>query len=305
MSQEFNPLYGTATDLAPGIRRIVAPNPSPMTFTGTNTYLVGTTDIAVIDPGPANTAHLDAILNAIDSSQHISHILVTHSHLDHAPLARPLAQISGAPVCAFGDASAGRSAIMQALFWADHTSGGEGIDTAFVPDETVADGQVLSGSDWCLEVLHTPGHLGNHICLGFNDICFTADHVMGWASSLISPPDGDLTDFMASCQRLQARTWRRFYPGHGEIIDDPHGRLEWLITHRKAREAAILAVLRQRAADVSAITAAVYTDTPENLRPAAERNVLSHLIDLYGKSRVQSLGTLTADAVFEIVSEAQ
>lgn len=304
MSQEFNPPYGVATDLASGIRRIVAPNPSPMTFKGTNTYLVGTTDIAVIDPGPLSTPHLEAILQAIGATQKISHILVTHSHLDHAPLARPLAQKSGAPVFAFGDASTGRSAIMKALFGTNRASGGEGVDTAFLPDETVADGQMLSGSDWSLEVIHTPGHLGNHMCLAFNDACFTADHVMGWASSLISPPDGDLTDFMSSCQRLQMRAWRRFYPGHGGVIDDPHGRLEWLISHRKARETAILAVLSEQAADVTAITAAVYRDTPEDLRAAAERNVLSHLIDLYGKSRVQPLGDLTAEAVFEIVSGA-
>ncbi len=302
MAQDFSPPYGVATELAPGLRRIVAKNPSPMTFTGTNTYLVGTSDIAVIDPGPLNAAHLQAILQSIGPGQSISHILVTHSHLDHAPLARPLAEHTGAPVLAFGATSAGRSAIMQEVFGKKPTINGEGIDQAFLPDETVCDGQIISGDSWQLEVLHTPGHLGNHICLGWNDVCFTADHVMGWASSLISPPDGDLTDFMASCHRLNSRVWHRFYPGHGDVVTAPRERLDWLIAHRTAREAAILSALRSGAADVPTITAAVYSGTAGNLLPAAERNVLAHLIDLYGKSRVRVLGELSVDAVFEETS---
>ncbi|MEM9872377.1 MAG: MBL fold metallo-hydrolase [Pseudomonadota bacterium] len=298
---DFDPAIGVPEILEPGLRRIVAPNPSPMTYRGTNTYVLGTTDLAVVDPGPDSAPHLAAILASVGSGQQITHIVVTHSHLDHAPLARALTQATGAPVYGFGDAQAGRSATMQALARTGYTGGGEGIDHTFAPDITVGDGAVITGSDWTLEVLHTPGHLGNHICLGWGDACLTADHVMGWASSLVSPPDGDLTDFMASCERLAARTWRVFYPGHGAPIADPAARLAWLIQHRRAREAAILTALADGPSSATGLAHAIYTDTPAALLPAASRNVLAHLIDLMGKSRVTHGGPLTEDALFSLV----
>lgn len=297
----FDPRVGVPETLAPGVRRIQAPNPSPMTFRGTNTYLLGTRDLAVVDPGPAHPAHLEALLNALTPDQRITHIIVTHAHLDHAPLAAPLAARTGAPVLAFGPAQAGRSAVMARLAQSGLSDGGEGIDHDFVPDVHVADGDRIEGTDWALEVIHTPGHLGNHICLGWEDACLTGDHVMGWASSLVSPPDGDLTDFMASCARLAARSWRVFYPGHGDEISEPNARLDWLIAHRKAREAAILAVLDTGPASAEAIARAVYTDTPVALLPAATRNVLAHLVDLTGKSQVRALGRLSSDVAFERV----
>ncbi|WP_295317652.1 MBL fold metallo-hydrolase, partial [Roseobacter sp.] len=205
---EFDPAPGVAEEAEPGLRRILAPNPSPMTFRGTNTYLLGTRDLAVIDPGPVSEPHLRAILDAVLPGQRISHIIVTHAHLDHSPLAAGLSAATGAPVLGFGPAHAGRSTVMTRLALTGMAEGGEGIDTAFSPDETLADGDIIEGDGWSLEVLHTPGHIGNHICLGWGNRCFTADHVMGWASSLVSPPDGDLTDFMASCARLMARDWR-------------------------------------------------------------------------------------------------
>ena len=170
---DFNPVPGTPDLLQPGARRILAPNPSPMTYRGTNTYLIGEKGLAVIDPGPV---------------------------------------ITGAPVLGFGPASAGRSTVMQHLVDQGLHGGGEGIDTAFLPDIELSDGEVITGDGWSLEVLHTPGHLGNHIALALEDVCFTADHVMGWASSLVSPPDGDLTDFMASFRKLRARPSEGFYP---------------------------------------------------------------------------------------------
>ncbi|MEM8577084.1 MAG: MBL fold metallo-hydrolase [Pseudomonadota bacterium] len=295
---DFDPQIGIAETLEPGLRRIVAPNPSPMTYRGTNTYLVGSGEIAVIDPGPNLPAHLDAILTALGPGERISHIVVTHTHVDHSPLARPLADATGAPVLAFGGPEAGRSAVMTALAGSGLAGGGEGIDTDFVPDTALADGAVIAGADWLLEVIHTPGHLGNHIALGFGDACLTADHVMGWASSLVSPPDGDLTDFMASCTRLAERPWRIFYPGHGAPITEPAARLDWLISHRKAREAAILTALAQGPADAAGLARAIYTDTPEALLPAATRNVLAHLIDLLGKGQVLHEGPLSATARF-------
>ncbi len=295
---DFNPVIGVPETLAPGIRRIVAPNPSAMTYRGTNTYVVGTRDLAVIDPGPLDLNHLEAILAACGPTQKISHIVVTHTHLDHSPLAKPLSERTGAPVWAFGTARTGRSRIMMELAESGLAGGGEGIDEAFEPNHLLRDGEVLRGTDWDLEVIHTPGHLGNHICLALQDLCFTADHVMGWASSLVSPPDGDLTDFMASCARLQQREWQRFMPGHGATIDAPHARLNWLIDHRKSREAAILNALGSQPATARALTQTVYTDTPPKLLPAAERNVLAHLIDLIGQSRVKALGPLDGTVKF-------
>lgn len=295
---DFDPPVGVALEIAPLVRRILAPNPSPMTYRGTNTYIVGTSDLAVIDPGPEADAHLDAILAAVGSTQKITHIIVTHAHIDHSPLAAGLSQRTGAQVYAFGPASAGRSAIMQDLAATGLAAGGEGIDVAFAPDVRVADGDVIGGSDWTLEAIHTPGHIGNHICLGMGDLCFTADHVMGWASSLVSPPDGDLTDFMASCAKLQQRKWARFFPGHGAPIEDPAARLEWLVSHRLSREAAVLEALKTGPATAATLAEMIYTETPPALLSAATRNVLAHLIDLVGKNRVAPMGALSADAKF-------
>ena len=297
---DFDPMIGVAESLEPGLRRIVAPNPSPMTYRGTNTYLLGTRGLAVIDPGPENDAHLESIFAAVEPGQQITHIFVTHSHLDHSPLALPLAARSGAPVLAFGAARAGRSEVMQTLAARGLMGGGEGIDEAFTPDQTLPDGAVVEGDDWTLEALHTPGHIGNHLCLGWGDACFSADHVMGWASSLVSPPDGDLTDFMSSCARLQKRDWRVFYPGHGGAIEDPAGRLEWLIAHRLSREAAILEALKAGPQDAATLAQMIYTETPPALLGAATRNVLAHLVDLTGKSQVSPVGPLQGDAAFQL-----
>ena len=295
---DFDPPIGQAQELEPGLRRIVAPNPSPMTYRGTNTYLLGTSGLAVIDPGPASAAHLEAILAAVTQGQYVSHILVTHSHLDHSPLAPALAAVTSAPILAFGGAEAGRSAIMSQLAATGLMEGGEGIDRDFAPDMCLTDGQILSGEGWQLNVIHTPGHLGNHLCLGWGTACLTADHVMGWASSLVSPPDGDLTDFMASCAKLAARQWRVFYPGHGDAVHDPNARLEWLIAHRKAREAAILEALSAGPSTAQDITARVYHDVAPALLPTATRNVLAHLVDLYVRQVVKPSGPLSAKGAF-------
>jgi len=294
----FDPPIGVAEALDRDVRRIVAPNPSPMTYRGTNTYLIGSRDIAVIDPGPMSTAHLNAILGSLEPGQQITHILVTHTHLDHSPLARPLADATGAQVLAYGEALSGRSAIMQDLAQAGEIGGGEGVDHAFFPDSTLEDGDTVTGDGWHLEVLHTPGHIGNHVCFAMNDICFTADHVMGWASSLVSPPDGDLTDFLASCAKLQTRGWRVFYPGHGALVEDPGARLDWLVAHRLGREASILAALQDGAATPAQLAARIYTETPAALLGAATRNVLAHLVDLYGKNLVEPVGTLSQQTLF-------
>lgn len=298
---DFNPAPGMPVELAPGLRRLLCPNPSPMTYRGTNTYLLGTTEIAVIDPGPDDPLHLEAILDAIGLSARITQIIVTHSHLDHSPLSRALAQKTGAPVLAFGDATAGRSAIMSALAQSGLAGGGEGIDHAVRPDQILQEGDQVTGEGWSLEVLHTPGHLGNHISLAWGEACFTADHVMGWASSLVSPPDGDLTDFMASCRKMAARNWSVFYPGHGAPILDPNARLDWLISHRLEREAQIRAALETGSATAQKLAAAIYTDVAPALLPAAERNVFAHLIDLYGRDIVRTEDPLGIASRFALI----
>jgi len=292
------PRPGLAQTLEPGLRRILAPNPSPMTYWGTNTYLLGTGGLAVIDPGPASKTHLAAILGAVEPHQRITHILVTHAHVDHSPLAAALARATGAPVLAFGDALAGRSAVMRDLAAGGLAGGGEGVDAGFVPDCSLADGATVSGDGWEITALHTPGHFGNHLSLAWGDALFCGDLVMGWASSLVSPPDGDLSDFMASCARLQARRWRVFHAGHGAPIAAPNDRLDWLIAHRTARAAAILDALAGGPASATALARRIYTDTPAPLLPAATRNVFAHLVDMVGKNQVAPEPNLTADARF-------
>ncbi|MEM9523568.1 MAG: MBL fold metallo-hydrolase [Pseudomonadota bacterium] len=277
------PRAGTAQMLEPGLRRILAPNPSPMTFWGTNTYLVGESALAVIDPGPDIDAHLGAILAALAPHQSVSHIFVTHSHTDHSALAARLSETTGAAVHAFGASTAGQSASMRALAAQGGIDGGEGVDAAFSPHVVLRDGETVQGKGWSLTAFHTPGHFSNHLCLSWRDVMFTGDHVMGWASSMVSPPDGDLTAFMASCRRLQTRADRRFYAGHGAPVDDPAARLDWLIRHRLSREAQIIRALESAPASATELAARLYTDVAPALLPAAARNVLAHLIDLQAR----------------------
>ncbi|BBU56459.1 MBL fold hydrolase [Mameliella alba] len=298
---DFQPRTGIAETLAPGLRRVLAPNPSPMTFRGTNTYLLGTGGIAVIDPGPDDPTHLQALLDALTPGQEITHILVTHAHLDHSPLARDLSRRTGAPVLGFGPAQAGRSAIMRKLANEGLVGGGEGVDSGFVPDIVLADGDTVAGDGWTVEALHTPGHMANHLSFAWGDVLFSGDLVMGWATSLVSPPDGDLTAFMASLERLQERPWSLFHAGHGAPVTAPAERLEALLTHRRGRETAILEALTQTPATARDLAERIYTDVPPALLPAATRNVLAHLIDLTSKSRVAPVGDLSAEAVFRSI----
>lgn len=298
--KETRPEVGIAEDLGNGVRRILAGNPSPMTYWGTNTYLIGTRDVAVIDPGPDDPAHMAAILDALDPGQRISHILVTHSHMDHSPLAARLAAEVSAQVYAFGPSGSGRSKVMQRLSAAGLADAGEGVEAGFAPDVVLTDGAVIEGSDWRIEAIWTPGHLGNHLSFAMGDVVFCGDLVMGWASSLVSPPDGDLSDFMTSCRRLRARPASVFHAGHGSPITDPHARLDWLIGHREGREAAILAALEDGPETARRLAERIYIDTPAALMGAATRNVLAHLIDLYGKNIIKPIGDLSQDAQFSL-----
>ncbi|HEY0212824.1 MAG TPA: MBL fold metallo-hydrolase [Paenirhodobacter sp.] len=284
--------------LEPGVRRIVARNPSPMTRDGTCTYVVGTGVVGVIDPGPADPLHIQALLAGLAPGERVGAIFVTHAHLDHSPGARLLAQATGAMVHAFGAVDAGRSAIMTRLMAQGMMGGGEGADAAFQPDVTLADNARVSGDDWTLQALHTPGHFGHHLSFALGDAVFTGDAVMGWSSTLISPPDGDLGDYLRSLTRLAEYGARRFYPGHGEPVDTPHARLTELTAHRHARSHQIMAILHKRPATVSFIVDAIYHDLSADLHASAARNVFAHLIEMYSRNEICAEPFPTPDAVF-------
>ena len=232
--------------------------------------------------------------------ERIALILVTHAHLDHSPLARALAERTGAPVAAFGDARSGRSATMEALAEGGGLGGGEGVDRGFAPDRRLTDGEVVTLGGLAVTALHTPGHFGNHLAFGVGDVVLVGDLVLGWASTLVSPPDGDLGAFLASCGRVRARGARLLLPGHGTPVADPAARIDWLLAHRREREAQILGALRLGPAEPSQLVARIYTDTPRALWPAAERNVLAHLIDLSERGAVEPLGPLGPRATFRL-----
>ncbi len=304
-SQDHSPQIGEPEPLCDGLRVITAPNASPMTFTGTRTYLLGLTSLAVIDPGPANEAHLGAILASVQPGQSISHILVTHPHLDHSPLAGRLAALTGAKVMAFGASHAGRSSIMTKLAETAEIGGGEGIDTDFTPHIPLADGQTIEADDWTLEAIHTPGHQSSHLSFRWQDKLFSGDHVMGWASTLISPPDGDLTQFMTSLERLKGQGFTRFFPGHGQVVETPETIIDHLLTHRRSREADILERLQDGPATPRALTRMIYTDVPQALHGAAERNVLAHLIDLTDRGVAKPMGDLSPSSLFRLIPQAK
>ncbi|SFG09629.1 Glyoxylase, beta-lactamase superfamily II [Palleronia marisminoris] len=283
--------------LEPGLVRIVAPNPSPMTERGTNTYLLGDPQaVAVIDPGPAHDDHLAAILSAI-GDRDVTQILVTHAHLDHSPIAARLSRHTGAPILAYGDARAGRPERMEGL---TDLGGGEGVDANFVPDRQLADGEVIETPAGPVEAMWTPGHFGNHLAFLWTGAAFSGDLVMGWASTFISPPDGDVGAFLDSCRRLNERAPRRLYPGHGAPVEDPPARIDWLIAHRKAREAQVLDALCEAPGTPASLAARIYADIPPAMLPAATRNVLAHLIDLTARGHVRHHGAAGSDTTFHL-----
>lgn len=296
--------YGEAVEIVPGLRRLLVRNPSPMTYWGTNTYLLGVDRFAVVDPGPDDAAHLDAILRACGGAGRIDAIYVTHSHRDHSPLAARLVRASGAPVIARGDSRAGRSDRMSRLAEQGGIGGGEGTDEAFRPDICLDDGAVHATPAGSLRAIATPGHFANHLCFEIvgTGIVLTGDHVMGWASTLVSPPDGDLTDFLASLEKLAARAGDRLYlPGHGPAVDTPAERVAELHAHRRMRESQIREALADAPGTAAQLAERIYIDTPAALLPAAARNVLAHLIDLQARGLAQAAEGPLAQAEFRLV----
>lgn len=269
--------------IAPGIRRLLAPNPSAFTFTGTQTYIVGEGEVAVIDPGPDESTHVARLLDAL-ASQRVTAILVTHTHRDHSPASRPLAAATGAPIVGCAPL-----AIAD-----DGPRADASFDFDYAPDRVLADGESVGGEGWTLEAVATPGHTSNHLCFALKDqkALFSGDHVMGWSTTIVSPPDGDMAAYMASLDKLLARADAVYYPTHGPAITDPKGHVRALIAHRRGREAQILAQLEAGQGDIAAMVPALYTDTDPQLFPAAARSVLAHLIDLEGRGRVRRDGDI-------------
>ncbi len=296
---DHHPPVGEAEPLADGLQVVTAPNAGPMTFTGTRSYILGESEVAVIDPGPDDPAHLAALERAL-AGRRVSHILVTHSHVDHSPLAARLGRQFDAPVYGFGSADAARSALMDELAQSGDLGGGEGIDNSFRPDILLADGDHVSGKGWGLEAIHTPGHLSNHLCFAWKGqgSLFSGDHVMGWASTLISPPDGDLTAFMQSLRKLQARAEDTYYCGHGATLQEAQTMLAYLLAHRLGREEQIRGCLAEAPRDVRELTEIMYRDVDPMLHGAAARNVLAHLVDLYARGLVAVDGEFGANARF-------
>lgn len=272
--------YGIAQELAPGIRRIVANNPSPYTFLGTNTYLVGSGSVAVIDPGPADKQHLQAIARAL-AGERISSILITHSHRDHCEGARPLQTLLGGEILGFGPTGSARGAATPGL-------GKDFVDAGFRPDRVLGDGEVVKGRGYALDVLHTPGHAPDHLCLALvgQRTVFTGDHVMGWNTTVIAPPEGNMAQFLDSMKRLLRRHDRLFLPGHGGGIQTPQRVVKAYIMHRHWREQTILACLEEGARTIPQVVAKVHGGLDAGLKQAAALSVLAHLQFLISRGLV-------------------
>ena len=266
-------------ELTPLVRRITSANPGLFTFKGTNTYIVGRGEVAVIDPGPEDPAHSRAILDAL-AGETVTHIVATHTHRDHSPGCAALKAATGAPACGFGPHGIGAR-----RNWPFDSP--EGGDTGFDPDIRVPDGGRIEGRGWTLEGVFTPGHISNHLCFALPEegSLFSGDHVMGWSTSIVSPPDGDMAHYMASLRKVRARAESPWWPGHGPPIAEPGRLVDAFIAHREERERAILACLEDGVAAIPDMVRRIYADVDPNLHRAAGRSVLSHLLHMVEDGR--------------------
>lgn len=283
--------YGAAETIAPGIRRVIAENPSPFTLYGTGTYILGSGSVAVIDPGPADEAHIEAILQAVEGET-ISHVLVTHTHMDHSPGCRILRQHCDAPTYAYGPHGAGK--LEQGV------PVEEGGDMEFQPDELVRHGDVIEGGDWSVECVYTPGHTSNHMCFQLREqkALFTGDHVMGWSTSIISPPDGDMADYLASLQLLLERDDEVYWPTHGAVINDPKAIVQAFIEHRKEREVQILRCVADGVELITEMVPVMYKGTPEFMYPAAARSVFAAVEYLVSRGELKAEGDVNLEGLY-------
>lgn len=293
-NKSFEPNYGKAVEVAPGVRRITAQNASPTTFHGTNSYIVGTGNVAIIDPGPDDDRHVAALVEATQGET-ITHIILTHTHRDHTGalaglhLATQALTAGGGPHRPSRPPRAGETARLDAAG-----------DASFAPDIVLADGDVIEGETWRLEAIATPGHTANHIAYALADgqHLLSGDHVMGWSTTIVAPPDGAMRDYMASLDKLAARKEPRYLPGHGGSIDDSHTYVRALKGHRRMRAMAILGRLRQGDRSIAEIVAVIYRNTDPRLHRAAGLSVLAHLEDLVADGAVASDGPPSLDGRF-------
>jgi glyoxylase-like metal-dependent hydrolase (beta-lactamase superfamily II) len=287
---------GVVEEAAPGVRRVLCDNPSPFTFTGTVSYIVGRGKVAIIDPGPVNEAHAAALLDAV-RGETVTHILLTHTHRDHSPGTALIKAATGATVYAEGPHRASRPA------YASEKRGTEsGADWDFRPDVTLNDRDVIEGDGWRLEAVTTPGHTANHIAFAWPEqkLTFIGDHVMGWSTSIVAPPDGSMVDYMASLEKLTRRDEQLYFSGHGPEIPDAVRFVQFLIRHRKAREASILHRLAKGEADIPTIVRASYIGIDPRLVNAAGYSVLAHLEDLVARNIVATDGDPTIAGTYRL-----
>lgn len=272
---------GRVERVAPGVRRVLAGNPSPFTYTGTQTYIVGEGAVAVIDPGPDLPDHVDALL-AATKGERIAAILCTHTHRDHSPASRPLAAATGASIV-------GCAAL---AIEDDGPRADAAFDFDYRPDRVLAHGERIGKEGWALRAVATPGHTSNHLCFALEGTgsLFTGDHVMGWSTTVVAPPDGDMAAYMASLDLLLARDDRRYHPAHGPAVEKPHAHVRGLIAHRHMREKQILARLGEGEGRIGRMVETMYREIDPRLFPAAGRSVLAHLVDLEARGLVASEG---------------
>jgi glyoxylase-like metal-dependent hydrolase (beta-lactamase superfamily II) len=284
--RDFAPEAERAAEVAPGVRRVTAPNRGPFTFTGTNSYIVGRGEVAVIDPGPDDPRHVDALLAAIPGER-ITHILLTHTHRDHAGALAALKERTGATTYGEGPHRPARPLHIGETNPLDASA-----DLGFVPDVALADGAVIEGDGWRIEAVATPGHTANHLAFALPEegLLFSGDHVMAWSTTIVAPPDGAMADYMASLDKLMARPEMRYLPGHGGPVEDAPSFLRALKSHRRMREAAILERLAQGDEEIAAIVRALYRDIDPRLHGAAALSVLAHLEDLVQRGKVVTDG---------------
>jgi glyoxylase-like metal-dependent hydrolase (beta-lactamase superfamily II) len=287
--------YGRCDQVSPRIRRVIADNPGPFTYVGTGTYIVGRGSVAVIDPGPALDGHLAALLAALEGEK-VSHILVTHHHADHSPLARPRAEATGAIIH-------GRPAPRQAAPTPDLTLEA-GEDEGFRPDVEIADGDAFEGPGWTLRALATPGHTSNHVCFALEqeNALFSGDHVMGWSTTVITPPDGDMGDYFASLDKVKALGFDTLWPTHGAPVRDVAPFLQAYADHRRAREAQILAALAAGQTRIKAMVPSLYAAVDPRLHPAAAMSVLAHMLLLVKQGRVICDGPAGLDTDYRLAA---
>ena len=285
-NRDFPLAHGVVEEVVPGVRRIVCNNPSPFTFTGTVSYIVGRGQVALIDPGPDNEAHAQALLDAV-RGETVTHILVTHTHKDHSPNTARLKAATGATVYAEGPHRASRP-----RYESEKISTESGADRDFMPDIRVKEGDVITGDGWALEAVATPGHTANHLAFAWTDrkINFVGDHVMGWSTSIVAPPDGSMVDYMASLEKLARRDETTYFSGHGPTILEGPRFVRFLIRHRKAREASILHRLSKGETDIPTMVRAIYIGIDPRLTGAAGYSVLAHLEDLVARGIVGTDG---------------